>query len=92
MTAEAKETLMELLAKYGFSTLVAVGLAWFIRQDLLIPLLDEHRLTLREVRETQREIADAVSDQTRLLLSIQSGKPVVGLRTVDTNELEEGAN
>lgn len=92
MTADAKETLMELLAKYGFSTLVAVGLAWFIRQDLLIPLLDEHRLTLREVRETQREIADAVSDQTRLLLSIQSGKPVVGLRTVDVSEIEPGEN
>lgn len=92
MTADAKETLMELLAKYGFSTLVAVGLAWFIRQDLLIPLLDEHRLTLREVRETQREIADAVSDQTRLLLSIQSGKPVVGLRTVDVSEIESGEN
>jgi hypothetical protein len=92
MTADAKETLMELLAKYGFSTLVAVGLAWFIRQDLLIPLLDEHRLTLREVRETQREIADAVSDQTRLLLSIQSGKPVVGLRTVDVSEIEAGEN
>jgi len=92
MTVDAKETLMELLAKYGFSTLVAVGLAWFIRQDLLIPLLDEHRLTLREVRETQREIADAVSDQTRLLLSIQSGKPVVGLRTVDVSEIEAGEN
>jgi hypothetical protein len=92
MTADAKETLMELLAKYGFSTLVAVGLAWFIRQDLLIPLLDEHRLTLREVRETQREIADAVSDQTRLLLSIQSGKPVVGLRTVDVSKIEAGEN
>jgi hypothetical protein len=83
---------MEMLAKYGFSTVVAVGLAWFIRQDLLIPLLDEHRLTLREVRETQREIADAVSDQTRLLLSIQSGKPVVGLRTVDVTELDPGKN
>jgi hypothetical protein len=67
---------MEMLAKYGFSTVVAVGLAFFIRQDLLIPLLDEHRLTLREVRETQREIADAIGEQTRLLIAIQSGRPV----------------
>ena len=92
MTAEAKDTLMEMLAKHGFSVVVAVGLAWFIRQDLLIPLLEEHRLTLREVRETQREIADAVSDQTRLLLSIQSGKPVMGLRTVDVTEPDPGKN
>ena len=92
MTTETKDTMLEMLAKYGFSTVVAVGLAWFIRQDLLIPLLEEHRLTLREVRETQREIADAVSDQTKLLLSIQSGRPAMGLRTVDATEPREGAN
>jgi hypothetical protein len=57
-----------------------------------MPLLEEHRLTLKEVRETQREIADAVSDQTRLLISIQSGKPVHGLRTVDATEPEPGKN
>jgi hypothetical protein len=44
------------------------------------------------VRETQREIADAVSDQTKLLLSIQSGRPVVGLRTVDVTEPDPGKN
>jgi hypothetical protein len=76
VTDTTKDTVMEMLAKYGFSTVVAVGLAFFIRQDLLIPLLDEHRLTLREVRETQREIADAIGEQTRLLIAIQSGRPV----------------
>lgn len=92
MTAETKDTLFGIMEKWGFPTLVALALAFFIRQDLLLPLLEEHRLTLKEVRETQREIADAVSDQTRLLLSIQSGKPVVGLRTVDVNELDDGQN
>jgi len=58
----------------------------------LLPLLEEHRLTLKEVRETQREIADAIGDQTRLLLSIQSGKPVHGLRTVDASEPNPGTN
>jgi hypothetical protein len=92
MTAETKDTLIGIMERWGFPTLVAVGLAFFIRQDLLMPLLEEHRLTLKEVRETQREIADAVSDQTRLLLSIQSGKPVHGLRTVDVTEPEPGKN
>lgn len=92
MTAETKDTLIGIMERWGFPTLVALGLAFFIRQDLLMPLLEEHRLTLKEVRETQREIADAVSDQTRLLLSIQSGKPVHGLRTVDVNEPEPGKN
>jgi hypothetical protein len=92
MTAETKETLFSIMERWGFPTLVALALAFFIRQDLLLPLLEEHRLTLKEVRETQREIADAIGDQTRLLLSIQSGKPVMGLRTVDANELEPGNN
>lgn len=92
MTAETKDTMFSIIERWGFPTLVALALAFFIRQDLLLPLLEEHRLTLKEVRETQREIADAVSDQTRLLLSIQSGKPVVGLRTVDVNELDPGKN
>ena len=72
MTTETHDTMMELIGKYGFPTLVAVALGFFIRQDLLLPLLEEHRLTLKEVRETQREIADAVGEQTRLLYAIQS--------------------
>ena len=83
MTDEVKHGLLNIMERWGFPTLVALGLAFFIRQDLLLPLLEEHRLTLREIRETQREIADAISDQTKLLLAMQSGKPVVGLRTVE---------
>jgi hypothetical protein len=76
MTAETKETVFGILERWGFPTLVALALAFFIRQDLLLPLLEEHRLPLKEVRETQREIADAVNEQTRLLIAIQSGKSV----------------
>ena len=92
MTEEAKHTMLGLLDRWGWPTVAAVGLAFFIRQDLLLPLLEEHRLTLKEVRETQREIADAVNDQTRLLIAIQSGKPVHGLRTVDVQEPGDGQN
>jgi hypothetical protein len=76
VTDTTKDTLFGIMERWGFPTLVALGLAFFIRQDLLLPLLDEHRLTLKEVRETQREIADAVADQTRLLIAIQSGRPI----------------
>jgi hypothetical protein len=82
VTDTTKDTLFGIMERWGFPTLVALGLAFFIRQDLLIPLLDEHRLTLKEVRETQREIATAVNEQTRLLIAIQSGRPV-NMRAVD---------
>lgn len=92
MTAETKETMFGILERWGFPTLVALALAFFIRQDLLLPLLEEHRLTLKEVRETQREIADAVAEQTRLLYAVQSGKPLPAMRTVNAREPEPGNN
>lgn len=92
MTTETKDTLVGIMERWGFPTLVALGLAFFIRQDLLMPLLEEHRLTLKEVRETQREIADAVNEQTRLLIAIQSGKPAPQMRTVDVTEPDDGQN
>jgi hypothetical protein len=90
VTDEAKQNLFGIMERWGFPTLVALGLAFFIRQDLLMPLLEEHRLTLKEVRETQREIAQAVNEQTRLLIAIQSGKPVPPMRTVDVREPDTG--
>ena len=72
MTKEAKDTVMGILERWGFPTLAALALAFFLRQDLLLPLLEEHRLTLKEVRETQGQIAEAVGEQTRLLYAIQS--------------------
>lgn len=90
MTEAAKDTMFGILERWGFPTLVALGLAFFIRQDLLMPLLEEHRLTLKEVRETQREIADAVNEQTRLLYAIQGGKSP--MRTVDVTVPDDGKN
>lgn len=90
MTAEAKETMLGIMERWGFPTLVALALAFFIRQDLLLPLLEEHRLTLKEVRETQREIADAINEQTRLLIAIQSGKPMPMRAAVNASEPQPG--
>lgn len=90
MTDEARSTLIGIVERWGFPTLVAVALAWFIRTDLLQPLLEEHRLTLKEVRETQREIADAVNEQTKLLIKLESGRTPT--RTVDVRVPDAGTN
>ena len=91
MTKEAKDTVMGILERWGFPTLAALALAFFLRQDLLLPLLEEHRLTLKEVRETQREIADAVGEQTRLLYAIQRNVNEE-VWTVDVKEPPAGDN
>ena len=71
MTDTAKETLYGIMERWGFPTLVAIAFAWVLRQDILLPMLDEHRLTLKEIRETQREIATAVAEQTKLLYEMK---------------------
>jgi len=81
MTDAAKDTMLSILERWGFPTLVALALGYFLRTDILLPMLEEHRLTLKEIRETQREIAQAVTEQTRLLYALQpkvagSGTPV----------------
>jgi hypothetical protein len=91
VTKETKDTVMSIMERWGFPTLVALALGWFIRQDLLLPLLEEHRLTLKEVRETQREIADAVGEQTRLLYAIQRNVNEE-VWTVDVKETPAGDN
>jgi hypothetical protein len=60
-----------ILEKYGLPTLVAIALGFFLRQDVILPLLESHRETLRGITETQKEISQAIQEQTRLLYALQ---------------------
>jgi hypothetical protein len=71
---EAISGVSHAIERWGFPALVALALGYFLRQDLLLPLLESHRETLKEIRETQREIAGAVSEQTRLLYALQPSR------------------
>jgi hypothetical protein len=71
MTDAAKETMFSVLEKYGFPVLVSLALGFFLREDVVRPLVSEHAAFLRSIAETQREIAKAVSEQTRLLYALQ---------------------
>jgi hypothetical protein len=71
MTDQAKETMLSVLRDYGFSVVVALGCFWVLRQDVLLPLVEEHRAFVKSLSETQREISKAVGEQTRLLYALQ---------------------
>lgn len=71
MTDQAKETLLSLLERYGFATVVALACLFVLRQDVLLPLVEEHRAFVKSLSETQREISNAVSEQTKLLYAMQ---------------------
>lgn len=81
MTDAAKDTMLSVLRDYGFSVLVAIAAGWILRNDVLVPLVEEHRTFVKQLGETQRDIAEAVNEQTRLLYALQprvagSGTPV----------------
>lgn len=59
------------IERWGFPGLVAAALAYFIRQDVVLPLIESHRDTLRGITETQKEIGQAIQEQTKLLYALQ---------------------
>lgn len=71
MTAETKDTLLSILREYGFATVVACALLYVGRQDIILPMVEAHREFLRDVAETQKEISQAIGEQTRLLYALQ---------------------
>jgi hypothetical protein len=68
---EMQEGLHHILSNYAFPVVVAVAAGWMLRNDVLIPLTEEHRALIRTVSETQRDIAKNVEEQTRLLYAMQ---------------------
>lgn len=78
--AEMSETLKVVIERWGFPTLVALAAGWVLRQDVLLPLVEQHSAFLQTISQSQRDIADAVQEQTKLIYALQSGKQ---MRTVD---------
>jgi hypothetical protein len=71
MTEETRDTLYSIIERWGFPTWGAIACGWVIRQDVLLPLVEEHRTFVKSLSETQREISRAVTEQTRLLYALQ---------------------
>lgn len=65
------EAMKTILDRWGFPTLVALAAGYVLRHDVLIPLVEQHSVFLQTISESQREIAEAVSEQTRLLYALQ---------------------
>lgn len=66
----------KILERYGFATVVACALLFFLRQDIVLPLVEEHRSFLREMVESQQELTRAMNEQTRILYAIYRREPV----------------
>jgi hypothetical protein len=66
------------LERWGFPVVVALIFIYILRADVLVPLVDEHRMFLRELSQTQQELSSAMQEQTRLIRALErSGTLIV---------------
>lgn len=72
---EVGSTFSTIIERWGFPVLVAIAAGWILRNDVLLPLVEEHRSFVKSLGETQRDISQAITEQTRLLYALQ---PKVG--------------
>lgn len=85
------EQLSQILERWGFPVLVAVAAGWILRNDVLLPLVDEHRAFVKQLGETQKDISKAVMEQTKLLYALQP-KDARSFQARSSDPGTEGAN
>lgn len=86
-SGEVYETFLRALERYGFGIVLATAILWFVRTDLVIPMVKAHESFLHEMARTQREISMAIAEQTRLLYALQpKNVPVAGTPADDTGD------
>lgn len=69
---EVAGTFHNILERWGFPVVVALAAGWVLRNDVLLPLVAEHRSFVMQLGETQRDISKAITEQTKLLYAMQS--------------------
>lgn len=87
MTDETKGTMFSIIERWGFPTLVAIAFGWVLRQDVLLPLVVAHTKFLEQMGDTQKEISQAINEQTRLLYALQPER-----RQASTVSADAGSN
>lgn len=69
--ADVSETMKTILERWGFPTLVAIAAGVVLRYDVLLPLVQQHSAFLVTIAESQKEISEAVKEQTKLLYALK---------------------
>lgn len=62
---------LSLLERYGFGLALAAAVLWFVRVDIVVPMVAAHQSFLKEVSEAQRDIAAAMREQTMILQDLR---------------------
>jgi hypothetical protein len=73
-SAEVYDGVLRIVEKYGVAVVLSVALMWILRNDILVPLVEEHRAFVRQLGETQKDIGKALHDQTVILSRLENSK------------------
>jgi hypothetical protein len=65
------ETIKTILDRYGLPILVCLWAGYVLRSDVLLPLVEQHSAFIRTIGDSQKEIADAIKEQTKMLYALQ---------------------
>ena len=75
--AEAMNWAGKAVERWGFPVVIALAFFYVLRVDVLVPLVDEHRLFLRELTLTQQELSEAMREQTRLIRALEQNNRLI---------------
>jgi hypothetical protein len=74
-SADVYETFLRMVERYGFGIVLATAMLWFVRTDLVLPMVEAHQQFLKEMASTQKDIGKALREQTQLLYALQPPRP-----------------
>lgn len=89
--AEVYETFLRMVERYGFGIVLATAVLWFVRTDLVLPMVEAHQQFLKEMATTQKDISAALREQTQVLHALQSSR-VDRTYTSSVTVPDEGVN
>jgi hypothetical protein len=67
-----RATILSLLERYGFGLALASAVLWFVRTDIVVPMVTAHASFLQEMALAQREIGTALRDQAEILRELRN--------------------
>ena len=64
--------LLSLLERYGFGLALVAAVLWFVRVDIVVPMVTAHANFLQEMSAAQRDIGVALKEQADILRELRN--------------------
>lgn len=78
-----QKTWITLLERYGFGLALASAVLWFVRTDIVVPMVTAHAIFLQDMSAAQKDIGAALREQAELLRQLRSDR-LSGLKGIDS--------